>query len=802
MKATKSVYIANSLIGANGMHGIRVEKGETNEKRELNLFGVNITGHFLNPAVQLDECSWMEIYLNHCHIYDNHDGALIVDGRSDTCEINVFNGNFTRNRGPTLHMSSLNRGTVHLESNSFTNNHMNARADREALINLELGTGAGIVVTDNQFVKNTMESVVKLAQRDRTPPTVVIAKNTFYNNLAFNVIYADVQNANISYNLLYNQQPLLRVCAIDAGASEAALYLPFANYSGPLFIGETQPTPPFTHLYNTFVNNGRPYLITQDLVIPEGKVVIIEPGTTLKFSSGAKMVVKGKLYANGSLSRPIRLLANDETNPWGGVVLSENSTATLSDVLISNAIDGIHVETPNMQMERITIENTRKNGIVIGESGGSDLDFGHSTIRRVSQNAVLVEERNESLAIRNLRIEDSSATGFTYEKPKKNLTLENVQLSNLSPPENGYSIKLFDDPAKKLERFELRNVSVMNQKFGSGGIFYEGSAGVVDVFGGNFQANSVPALGFKFKCHEIPSNLHVIGANFVENTDAPLRIELGECASAQGNPISEILLYANKFNGNTASKSTLSLENQSGKRIVSNELRDPKTPREVLYSGEKKLDLTNNFWGTQLVQEIKPKIGCIGKCQDLSKVDIIPPRGSLIDITPIDISTIGRESSACAGGCGGHGTCTLSGCLCNGGYSGKDCQEILPPVCMIACAHGRQGIALATRVGTGSAAGRRFARRVARLTGFAQVPSNVNVLSIIGAQLAMNAQRRTVSAVIRRVNTGNAIQLQKLASVTMDGKGSAVVIARQICANRSHQLPIFFHKRSMLRKRI
>ncbi|CAJ0925284.1 unnamed protein product, partial [Mesorhabditis belari] len=73
---------------------------------------------------------------------------------------------------------------------------------------------------------------------------------------------------------------------------------------------------------------------------------------------------------------------------------------------------------------------------------------------------------------------------------------------------------------------------------------------------------------------------------------------------------------------------------------------------------------------------------------DLSKVDIIPPRGSLIDITPIDISTIGRESSACAGGCGGHGTCTLSGCLCNGGYSGKDCQEILPPVCTIACAHG------------------------------------------------------------------------------------------------------------------
>ncbi|CAJ0577081.1 unnamed protein product, partial [Mesorhabditis spiculigera] len=581
---TQAVSIANTLIGANGQHGIRVQSGKHSAQAEFNLLGVNITNHATHPAIRLDACENAEIYLNSCHIYDNHDGVLVIDGRSDTCEIKLYRGNFTRNRGPALHLETLTHGTVHLEQNTFASNHMNARADREALVN------SNCEVTSGPSRKPSLDDIR-------------------LNHWA----------------LGSEKEILLRICAISADANSAALYLPFANYTGGLLIQDNQPIPPFTHLYNTIPNNGRAYVVSENMTIPEDKVVIIEPGVQIRFLKDAKLIVLGKLYANGSASTPIKLGGSQEGAQWPGIRLAPKPV----------------------------------------------VDLGGTTVTGAQTIGLYVEERGKGVKISNLKIEQSDGFGVDFEKPMGNVTLENIT------------------------------------------------------------------------CGAVPSNLRIIGANFVENTAQPLKLDLGECAGAQllansvernsagpddallkiaispkidDNPISKVAIFANKFNGNTASRSTLELSNGSGKRfngtlygntftgnanneavlevdsnsyrISGNEFRDPQTPFEVLFTGAGQLHLGDNVWGTQTIEAIKQKISCSEErrvCDD-GQISVIPPRAVPVDPATIHTLPEGTET-ACPGDCGGHeicpqlkncsghGYCTSSDiCKCEEGFAGNDCS--------------------------------------------------------------------------------------------------------------------------------
>jgi hypothetical protein len=60
------------------------------------------------------------------------------------------------------------------------------------------------------------------------------------------------------------------------------------------------------------------YYVTEDLEVPAGETLRIEAGTTLVFSASQRMVVDGKLFANGNTVFSIRFISPDEAG-WEGI---------------------------------------------------------------------------------------------------------------------------------------------------------------------------------------------------------------------------------------------------------------------------------------------------------------------------------------------------------------------------------------------------------------------------------------------------------------------------------------------------
>lgn len=97
-----------------------------------------------------------------------------------------------------------------------------------------------------------------------------------------------------------------------------------------------------------------PYVVVGDITIPQGRTIIIEPGTVLLFNSFTSLKVQGTLLARGSAEKPIVFTSiNDRAyNPlapldaapydWNGIQIVEGGMGTtLSYCTISYSVFGI-----------------------------------------------------------------------------------------------------------------------------------------------------------------------------------------------------------------------------------------------------------------------------------------------------------------------------------------------------------------------------------------------------------------------------------------------------------------------------
>jgi len=69
-----------------------------------------------------------------------------------------------------------------------------------------------------------------------------------------------------------------------------------------------------------------PFIVMGALEIPDGEVLIIEPGVEVKFNTTKAFGIYGSIKANGSAENPIIFTAMDEDIPWGGINIPNNST--------------------------------------------------------------------------------------------------------------------------------------------------------------------------------------------------------------------------------------------------------------------------------------------------------------------------------------------------------------------------------------------------------------------------------------------------------------------------------------------
>ena len=95
--------------------------------------------------------------------------------------------------------------------------------------------------------------------------------------------------------------------------------------------------------------SGSTFLVTEDLVIPEGEVLIIEPGVTIKFRDASNgLIVAGELIASGTKELPVLFTSDNKTKgagQWQGIVFLKSSSpsSTLSNCVIEYAGTGINL---------------------------------------------------------------------------------------------------------------------------------------------------------------------------------------------------------------------------------------------------------------------------------------------------------------------------------------------------------------------------------------------------------------------------------------------------------------------------
>ncbi len=71
-------------------------------------------------------------------------------------------------------------------------------------------------------------------------------------------------------------------------------------------------------------------------VIPEGAVLLVRPGTRVEIEPGARLLVEGRLEAEGADGAEVSFLPK---GPWGGLVLQKNASARICGARLSGAQD-------------------------------------------------------------------------------------------------------------------------------------------------------------------------------------------------------------------------------------------------------------------------------------------------------------------------------------------------------------------------------------------------------------------------------------------------------------------------------
>jgi len=113
-----------------------------------------------------------------------------------------------------------------------------------------------------------------------------------------------------------------------------------------------------------------PFIIINNVTVPFGVILTIEPGVEVRFGENFSLNVMGKLMAQGTKDRMIKFISNRpaeeaEAGDWNAINFIQSRGAQLAYCTIKYAVNGIIVENSSLEISNCEIIENLENGVKI-----------------------------------------------------------------------------------------------------------------------------------------------------------------------------------------------------------------------------------------------------------------------------------------------------------------------------------------------------------------------------------------------------------------------------------------------------
>ncbi|WP_295037144.1 right-handed parallel beta-helix repeat-containing protein [uncultured Fibrobacter sp.] len=109
-----------------------------------------------------------------------------------------------------------------------------------------------------------------------------------------------------------------------------------------------------------------PYRVNETLVVPEGRVLLIEAGVELYFAEGTGLDVRGgSLAVMGELGNPVVFAAATEGGSWNGISVTGAKRSEVQGVVVKDAEFGFSVESGALELRDAEINNASRAALYV-----------------------------------------------------------------------------------------------------------------------------------------------------------------------------------------------------------------------------------------------------------------------------------------------------------------------------------------------------------------------------------------------------------------------------------------------------